>query len=419
MHVRLANFAICLEPPKSQYSYLSMRNIISAAKIAQVEAIHPGYGFLAENAEFATLCQQHGLVFIGPSPETISRMGDKATAKETMRNSNVPVIPGSYGIINDLESAVNVAQKIGYPVIVKAVAGGGGRCLLIANDRHELAKAIQATHAEAKSAFGNGSVYIEKFFPYARHIEIQILADRYGNVVHFGERDCSMQRRYQKLIEESPSPAIGPSLRERMVKAAVSAARAVNYINAGTIEFLLDDRENFYFMEMNTRIQVEHSVTEMVTGIDLVEQQLKIAYGEQLPFSQNDIRFNGHAIECRINAEDPANGFMPSPGCINRIVFPSENGVRVDTHAFSGYTMPIHYDSLIAKIIVCEKTRKRAIQAMLQALNGSVIEGVSTTIPFHIKLLTNMAFREGHTHTKFVEEYLAAKEKGEFASKEE
>lgn len=404
LHVKLADRAICIGPAKSKDSYLKIVSIVSAAEISEVDAIHPGYGFLSEKAHFAEVCRDCGFTFIGPPPEAISKMGDKAVAKETMRAAGVPVVPGSEGVIREADEAARLADKIGYPVIVKASAGGGGRGMRIARNRDELLTGFATAQAEAGAAFGDNAVYLEKFIARARHVEIQVLADAHGNAVHLGERDCSMQRRHQKLIEESPSPAVDSDLRRRMGEAAVRAAKAVNYVNAGTVEFILSETGEFYFMEMNTRIQVEHPVTEMVTGIDLVEQQLRIASGEPLPFSQADITLKGHAIECRLNAEDPDKGFRPCPGTVSRFMPPWSNGCRLDTHLYTGYKIPVHYDSLLAKLIVHKEDRQKAVEAMLRALEECVIEGVSTTIPFHRKLLADAAFNAGRVHTKYVEE---------------
>ncbi len=401
--VKMADFAICIEPPKSQYSYLNMHTIISAAKIAHADAIHPGYGFLSENYEFAELCRAHGFVFIGPNPETIKKMGDKILAKKTMKRNGVPVIPGSNGEIYTIDTAVALAEELIYPVIVKAVAGGGGRGMRIAHNKKELKEAFYSSQAESKTAFGSTAIYLEKFFTNSRHIEFQVLADSFGNIVHLGERDCSTQRRYQKLIEESPSPSIHNSVRRKMGEMAVRAVEAVEYQNAGTVEFLVDEQDNFYFMEMNTRLQVEHPVTEMVTGIDIVEQQIKIAAGRFLSFSQADVEINGHAIECRINAEDPLHDFMPSPGKIDAITVPSGDSIRFDSHVYTGYEIPLYYDSLIGKLIVHGLTRQDAIQEMIAALEQFRIRGIDTTIPFHKKLLTNEVFWEGRITTNFVE----------------
>ena len=404
MHVHLADDAVCIGPPASKDSYLNIARILAAGEITGAEAIHPGYGFLAENAHFAEVCQECGFAFIGPPADAIRRMGDKAVARETMAAAKVPVVPGSDGTLSDPKEAVHLAEKIGFPVMIKASAGGGGKGMRIAQNKDELLSAVTTARSEAQAAFGDGSVYLEKFIARARHVEIQVLADAHGNVVHLGERDCSMQRRHQKLIEESPSPAVDQDLRARMGKAAVRAAKAVGYVNAGTVEFLLNEDGGFYFMEMNTRIQVEHPVTEMVTGIDLVEQQIRIASGQTLPFGQPDIKLTGHAIECRINAEDASKGFMPCAGKIGRYFEPMTNNTRVDTHAYAGYTVPHHYDSLLAKLIVHEQSRPEAIQAMLRALDEYKIEGITTTIPFHKQLLQFEGFREGRVHTKCVEE---------------
>jgi acetyl-CoA carboxylase biotin carboxylase subunit len=406
LHARLADHSVCIGPPPSKDSYLKIVNVLSAAEITGCEAIHPGYGFLAENSHFADVCVECGFAFIGPPADAIRRMGHKSVARDTMKAAGVPVVPGSEGTIEDVGKAARLADAMGYPVIVKASAGGGGKGMRVARDGDEFVKSCGMAQSEALAAFGDGSVYVEKFIPRARHVEIQILADEHGNVVHLGERDCSMQRRHQKLIEESPSPAVGDDLRARMGAAAVLAAKAVDYVNAGTVEFLLTDDGSFYFMEMNTRIQVEHPVTEFVTGIDLVEQQLRIASGEQSALSQDDIRLTGHAIECRVNAEDPDRGFMPSPGRIERCRFPEGDGARIDTHIYEGYTVPMHYDSMLAKVIVHEATREEAMDSMLRALDECVIEGVSTTIPFHKTLLRDPRVRKGDVHTKFVEENL-------------
>jgi acetyl-CoA carboxylase biotin carboxylase subunit len=404
LHVQLADKAVCIGPPKSKDSYLKIVSILSAAEISNADAIHPGYGFLSEKAHFAEVCRDCGFVFVGPPPEAIAKMGDKAVAKETMRAAGVPVVPGSEGIVREADEAARLADAIGYPVIVKASAGGGGRGMRIARNRGELFAGFSTAQAEAGSAFGDNTVYLEKFIARARHVEIQVLADAHGNTVHLGERDCSMQRRHQKLIEESPSPAVDAHLRRRMGEAAVRAAKAVGYVNAGTVEFILSETGEFYFMEMNTRIQVEHPVTEMVTGVDLVQQQLRIAAGERLPFSQEEITSAGHAIECRINAEDPEKNFRPCPGKISAFVPPSANGWRLDTHLYPGYAIPVFYDSLLAKLIVHANNRDEAIRSMLRALEECIIEGVSTTIPFHKRLLEDHGFQQGQAHTKYVEE---------------
>jgi acetyl-CoA carboxylase biotin carboxylase subunit len=367
------------------------------------DAIHPGFGFLSENADFAELCAACNITFIGPSPEAISKMGDKTTAKDTMKKAGVPTVPGTDGIVEDLDEAASVAAEIGYPVIVKATAGGGGKGMRVVHDEEELKRAITLAQKEAEANFGNPGVYIEKFLVEPRHVEIQVLADNYGNCIHLGERDCSIQRRYQKLIEEAPSPAVDPKLRERMGQAAVAAARSVNYSGAGTVEFLLDKDGNFYFMEMNTRIQVEHPVTELITGIDLVKWQLRVAAGEKLTIRQKDVRFDGWAIECRINAERPDKNFMPSPGTINFYLPPGGNGVRVDSACYAGYKITPFYDSMIAKLIVWGEDRREAIDRMNRALREFAIDGVHTTIPFHLKLLNHPKFVSGDVHIQFLE----------------
>jgi len=404
LHVRFADEAVCIGPGPSKESYLNIPRIIAAAEITNAEAIHPGYGFLAENAMFAEICESSGIKFIGPTPDAIEAMGDKALAKETMRKAGVPVIPGSDGVVETLEQAREIANEIGYPIMLKAAAGGGGKGMRMVRNDEELENAWQTARAEAEAAFGNPAVYIEKFIEKPRHIEIQILADEHGNVIHLGERDCSIQRRHQKLIEESPSPIVTPELREAMGQAAVKGAKSVKYRNAGTIEFLVDKDGNFYFMEMNTRIQVEHPVTEMVYGIDIVREQIRIASGEKLGIKQKQIKPNGHAIECRINAEDPFNGFRPSPGKITALHFPGGFGVRVDSHIYQEYVVPPYYDSMIAKLIVHAKNRDEAIARMLRALDEFVIEGVHTTIPFHIKILNSPQFRSGVDYdTKYID----------------
>jgi acetyl-CoA carboxylase biotin carboxylase subunit len=404
LHVKFADEAVCIGPGPSKESYLNIPRIIAAAEITNAEAIHPGYGFLAENAMFAEICESSGIKFIGPTPDAIEAMGDKALAKETMRKAGVPVIPGSDGVVETLEQAQEIANEIGYPIMLKAAAGGGGKGMRMVRNDEELENAWQTARAEAEAAFGNPAVYIEKFIEKPRHIEIQILADEHGNVIHLGERDCSIQRRHQKLIEESPSPIVTPELREAMGQAAVKGAKSVKYRNAGTIEFLVDKDGNFYFMEMNTRIQVEHPVTEMVYGIDIVREQIRIASGEKLGIKQKQIKPNGHAIECRINAEDPFNGFRPSPGKITALHFPGGFGVRVDSHIYQEYVVPSYYDSMIAKLIVHAKNRDEAIARMLRALDEFVIEGVHTTIPFHIKILNSPQFRSGVDYdTKYID----------------
>jgi len=383
-----------------------MANIISVAKLTGCEAIHPGYGFLAENENFANLVKECGLVFIGPSGDAIAKMGTKDVARETMRKAGVPIVPGSNGIIEEIDDALKLASEIGYPVIIKATAGGGGKGIRVAMNEEELVKGINITRQEAQTAFGNPGVYLEKYIQDFRHVEIQVLADNYGNVIHLGERDCSVQRRLQKLIEEAPSPALTPEVRNKMGEAAVKAAKAVDYTGAGTVEFIYDYREKkFYFMEMNTRIQVEHPVTELITGVDLIKEQIFVASGKKLTLKQEDVTFNGWAIECRINAENPEKNFMPSPGKINMYLAPGGPGVRVDSAAYPGYAIPPYYDSMIAKLIVHAPTREEAIKKMERALGEFVIEGIYTTIPFHLKVLEHQAFKSGNFNTKFLEMY--------------
>ncbi len=406
LHVQLADEAVCVGDSLSNKSYLNIPNILAAATSRGVDAIHPGYGFLAENDKFAEMCNDHGIVFIGPSPKAIRSMGDKSTAKETMDRVGVPTVPGSKGLLSNVDEAYKLADEIGYPVIIKATAGGGGRGMRLVENKTNLEKMFKAAQGEAEAAFGNDGLYMEKFIKKPRHVEIQILADRAGNVVHLGERDCSVQRRHQKLLEESPSPAINPDLRKKMGNAAIAAAKSIGYEGAGTVEFLVDDNNNFYFMEMNTRIQVEHPVTEMVTGVDLIAEQIKIASGENLEFNQDDIQLNGHAIECRINAEDPSHNFRPSPGKITGWLPPGGPGVRVDSHVYTGYEIPPFYDSLIGKLIVWGKDRNTAIKRMNRALNECAVTGIPTTINFHLTLLNKTKFREGRIHTKYVEEEL-------------
>ncbi|UFJ41109.1 acetyl-CoA carboxylase biotin carboxylase subunit [Brevibacillus humidisoli] len=405
LHVKLADEAYCIGPTSSKESYLNMANLMSLAAKIGVDAIHPGYGFLAENADFAEICAACNIAFIGPEPDAITKMGDKSTAKETMKQAGVPIVPGTDGLIENVEEAIETAQQIGYPVMVKATAGGGGRGMRVANDDQELEKAIRQAQNEAKTAFGNPGVYLEKFVEGPRHVEIQIMADKHGNVVYIGERDCSIQRRHQKLIEEAPSPALSEELRAEMGLAAVAAAKAVNYHGAGTVEFLLDKHGKFYFMEMNTRIQVEHPVTEWVSGFDLIKEQINVAAGLPLSFSQEDVKLDGWAIECRINAENPVKNFMPSPGRITHYLPPGGFGVRVDSAAYSGYQIPPFYDSMIAKVIVWGSNREEAIRRMKRALEEFVIEGIHTTIPFHHKLLDHPVFQQGDFDTKFLEKH--------------
>lgn len=403
LHIRFADEAVCIGSPPSRESYLNISRIIAAAEITGADAIHPGYGFLAENEDFAEICESSGIKFIGPSAESIRLMGDKATAKETMKSAGVPVIPGSDGTISDLEEAKLFAKKIGYPVIIKATAGGGGKGMRVVHDEDEFERLFTLARNEAEAAFGNPEVYIEKYIEEPHHIEIQVLGDQYGNVIHIGERDCSIQRRHQKLIEESPSPIVDEELRMAMGEAAVAGAKSVNYEGAGTIEFLVDNKKNFYFMEMNTRIQVEHPVTEELYGIDLVKEQIKIAAGNRV----KKIRVNPKhwVIECRINAEDPENSFRPSPGKITVFHQPGGIGVRTDTHVYAGYTVPPFYDSLIAKLIVKGSDRLDAIKKMERALEEFIIEGVKTTIPFHLQVMRNENYRKGKFDTHFLENF--------------
>ncbi|CAM4503797.1 acetyl-CoA carboxylase biotin carboxylase subunit [Paenibacillus typhae] len=405
LHVRLADEAYCIGPMPSKDSYLNFTNIMSVATLTECDAIHPGYGFLAENADFAEICESCNITFIGPSPDAITRMGDKAVAKDTMKLAGVPVIPGSDGLVGDVEEAVMLGRDIGYPIIVKATAGGGGKGIRIAEDEESLVKQITAAQQEAQKAFGNAGVYLEKFLTGMKHVEIQIIADNHGNVVHLGERDCSVQRRRQKLVEEAPCSVLTPEIREAMGQAAVRAAQAVNYSGAGTLEFLLGPDGQFYFMEMNTRIQVEHPVTEMVTGVDLIKEMISVAEGNPLSFTQEDIVINGVSIECRINAEDPDKNFMPSPGKIGFYLPPGGLGVRVDSGAYPGYTISPFYDSMIAKLIVWAPTRQEAVAKMKRALAEFAVEGIHTTIPFHQKLLEHPVFLDGNFDIKFLEEY--------------
>jgi acetyl-CoA carboxylase biotin carboxylase subunit len=407
LHVQLADEAICIGGPKGADSYLRADRIIAAAEIADVDAIHPGYGFLSENAKFAAQCEACNIKFIGPKSKSIEMMGDKAVAKDTVKRAKVPTVPGSDGPVTTETEAIKIARKIGYPVIIKAVAGGGGRGMRIAHNDVSLAKEFNVARNEAEKAFGNGSVYLEKYIEKPRHIEFQILADAHGKTLHLGERDCSVQRRHQKLIEESPSPFLTPSLRKEMGKAAIRAAEAAEYQNAGTIEFLVDAKGNYYFIEMNTRIQVEHPVTEEVTGIDLIKQQILVANGEKLAFDQSDITFTKHAIECRINAEDPARNFAPSPGTIGLYYAPGGHGVRVDSHAYSGYTIPPYYDSMIGKLICFGSTRKIALERSYRALSEYLIRGIKTTIPLQKAIMSDPTFMEGKATTAYMEEFFA------------
>ncbi|XHL97971.1 MAG: acetyl-CoA carboxylase biotin carboxylase subunit [Microcoleus anatoxicus] len=406
LHVQLADEAVCIGPPTSSKSYLNIPNIIAAALTRNAAAIHPGYGFLAENARFAEICADHQITFIGPSPAAMRAMGDKSTAKETMQRVKVPTVPGSEGLLADEKEALSIAREIGYPVMIKATAGGGGRGMRLVREASELPKLFSAAQGEADAAFGNPGLYLEKFIEKPRHIEIQILADNYGNVIHLGERDCSIQRRHQKLLEEAPSPALSQKLRDQMGHAAIAAAKSINYTGAGTVEFLLDKSGKFYFMEMNTRIQVEHTVTEMITGLDLIAEQIRIAQGEKLQIKQNQVILSGHAIECRINAEDPDRNFRPHPGIITGFLPPGGPGVRMDSHVYTDYEIPAYYDSLIGKLIVWGRDRPSAIRRMKRALRECAITGVPTTLSFHQKILDSPEFLRGEVYTNFVEQFM-------------
>jgi acetyl-CoA carboxylase biotin carboxylase subunit len=406
LHVQLADEAVCIGEPPSSKSYLNIPNIIAAALTHNASAIHPGYGFLAENARFAEICADHQIAFIGPTPEAILSMGDKSTAKKTMQKAGVPTVPGSQGLLTDESEAQALAKEIGYPVMLKATAGGGGRGMRLVKSAGELGKLFAAAQGEAQAAFGNPGLYMEKFIDRPRHVEFQILADNYGNVIHLGERDCSIQRRHQKLLEEAPSPALTPKLREDMGKAAVLAAKSIDYTGAGTVEFLLDSSGNFYFMEMNTRIQVEHPVTEVISGFDLIAEQFRIAQGEKLSVTQEQVNLTGHAIECRINAEDPDRNFRPHPGRITAFLPPGGPGVRLDSHVYTDYEIPPYYDSLIAKLIVWAPDRPAAIQRMKRALRECAITGVPTTITFHQRIMENPDFLAGEVSTNFVDQMM-------------
>jgi len=403
LHVRFADEAICIGGAASSSSYLNIPSIISAAEITDVEAIHPGYGFLAEDAHFAEICESCRIKFIGPTPENMRLMGDKMAAKETARKAGVPVVPGSKAVVKTKEDALRIAKETKYPVIIKPAAGGGGKGMRVCHNDVRLISAMLTAQREAEAAFGNPDVYIERYVEKPRHVEIQILGDSHGHIIHLGERDCTIQRRHQKLIEESPSPILDSRLRKKIIEAAIKCARAINYVNAGTIEFLVDYSGNFYFMEMNTRIQVEHPVTEAVTGIDLVKEQIRIASGEKLHHKQEEIRFNGCAIECRINAEDPDNDFMPSPGKITMLDLPGGRGVRIDTHVYQGYSIPPYYDSMIAKLIVHGKDRNEAITICRRALDEFIVDPIKTTIPFHKKVMSNSLFIKGRYSTDFID----------------
>jgi acetyl-CoA carboxylase biotin carboxylase subunit len=407
LHVRLADEAVCIGPPPSSSSYLHIPRIISAAEITAADAIHPGYGFLSENAHFAEICESCAIRFIGPTSEMIRLMGDKAVARKTMVAAGVPVTPGSDGVVNSVEEAVEVAKALGYPVIIKAAAGGGGKGMRIATDEASLQNGIRTAQAEAEANFGYGAIYLERYVMKPRHIEIQLVGDRHGNLVHLGERECSIQRRHQKLIEESPSPAVTPALRKRMGDAAVKGARSIHYEGLGTIEFLLAPDGEFYFMEMNTRVQVEHPVTEEVTRLDLIKTQIAVAAGDPLPWKQDQIRLAGHALECRINAERPEQNFQPSPGLVKYFHAPGGPGVRVDSHLYSGYVVPPHYDSMVAKIICWGSDREESMARMRRALEETVVDGIDTTLMFHVRILEDEAFRKGEIHTGYLEEFMS------------
>lgn len=404
LHVRFADEDVCIGRAASADSYLNIQQIISAAEITDADAIHPGYGFLAENVQFAEICESCRIAFIGPRPESIQKMGDKAFARSQMKKAGVPILPGSDGPINDFKHATEIAEKIGYPVIIKASAGGGGRGMRIVRNASEMTQSFYMAQQEAQSAFRDPTVYVEKFLERPRHVEIQLLADQHGNVIHLGERDCSIQRRHQKLIEESPSPIVDAKMRQEMGEVAVAGAKRVNYESAGTMEFLVDSKRNFYFMEMNTRIQVEHPVTEMVTNVDIIKEMIRVAAGEKLSYRQSDIKFSGHSIECRINAENVKRGFVPSPGKVTSFHLPGGPGVRVDSHVYAEYYIPPYYDSMIAKLVVHADTREEAIARMRRSLDECVIEGVETTIPFHSKVMNHELFIAGDVTTHFIEE---------------
>jgi acetyl-CoA carboxylase biotin carboxylase subunit len=407
LHVQMADEAICIGPASATSSYLKMANIISAAEVADVDAIHPGYGFLAENAHFAEICRSCNITFIGPTPEVIRQMGDKAIARDTMKAAGVPITPGSDGVLSTKEEALELAHKMGYPVLIKAVAGGGGKGMRVAHNDISLAQGFMMASAEAGSAFGNPDVFMEKYIESARHVEVQVIGDNYGNVVHLGERDCSIQRRHQKLVEESPCPVLTPEERKALGEAGVKAAKSVGYNSAGTLEFLYDEKaKKFYFMEMNTRIQVEHTVSEEVTGIDLVKEQILVAAGKKLSFTQEDVKVRYHAIEFRVNAEDPYKNFTPSPGKVEAVHFPGGPGIRIDSHVYSGYTISPYYDSMIAKIIARGTTREEALDRLHRALEEFTINGPHTTVPVGIALLMDTRFRRGEYNTAFLEKFM-------------
>lgn len=403
LHVRFADEAVCIGPPSSKESYLKPDRIIAAVEVTGADAVHPGYGFLSENADFSAICADHDITFIGPPPETIRLMGDKSEAKETMQKAGVPTVPGSDGVIADVKEGKRIAAEIGYPVMIKASAGGGGKGMRVVRGEDDFARQFSAARTEAEAGFGNPDVYLEKFVTEPRHVEVQVLGDGRGHVIHYGERECSIQRRHQKLVEEAPSPIVDADLRERLGQAAVAGSEAVSYMGAGTVEFLVDADQNFYFMEMNTRIQVEHPVTEEITDSDLIEYQIRVAMGEEV--RKQDIVMDGHAIECRINAENPFRKFSPSPGTITAFHPPGGHGVRVDTHAYAGYKIPQYYDSMIAKLIARGRTRDLAIRKMMRALDEFVIEGVQTTLPFHRQLMADARFQAGDFTTAFLESF--------------
>lgn len=411
LHVEFADEAVCIGPAPSKLSYLNIPAIISAAEVTDVEAIHPGYGFLAEDYHFAEICRSCKIEFIGPSPENIKLMGDKLQARRVARKAGVPIIPGSDGPVRTKEEALEISERIGYPVVIKAVAGGGGKGMRVCHNDVRLVSAFITAQREAEEAFGSNELYIEKFVPNARHIEVQIIADKNGNAVYLEERDCTIQRRYQKLIEESPSPVVSPKMRKRLGETALRLVKAIDYHSVGTVEFILDEYGRFYFLEMNTRIQVEHPVTEMVIGIDLLKEQICVANGDKLPFTQSDIKINGWAFECRINAEDPYNGFLPSPGKIEHLYLPGGPGIRVDTHIYSGYSIPPFYDSLIAKVIAYGENRDKALTYMKRALDEFIVSPLKTTIPFLKEIISDERFASGNYYTDFVEKFLEKEEK--------
>jgi acetyl-CoA carboxylase biotin carboxylase subunit len=413
LHTQMADERVLIGPPQSAKSYLSIENILAAVRETGADAIHPGYGYLAENEEFAQACQDQGFVFIGPTPENLRMAGDKITGKEMMRQAGVPVIPGGDGLVKNIDEGLRISREVGYPVVIKAAGGGGGRGIRICPTEEILAEEFPVAGMEAGAAFGNNGLYVEKFIVQPRHIEFQVLADSYGNIAHLGERECSIQRRFQKLIEESPSPRLTPELRKVMGDAAIKAARAIHYVNAGTVEFLVDKDDHFYFMEINARIQVEHPVTELTTGVDLVKEQIRIASGERLAYSFEDLQLRGWAIECRINAEDPDRGFLPSPGTVLRYQPPGGYGVRLDTHLYQGYELPIYYDSLIAKLVTFDATRKGAIQVMKRALGEFKIEPLKTTIPLYRRIMEDDDFQRGEFTTDYIKKFVPDEDEDE------